>query len=97
MTQNNTPNMPPGSGSPFSFETSEAGEPVMTVDYDAYAHFLEDSDLSEDEKRALLQSLWNVIVECVSMGFGVHPMQQAKVIEVPFEPESLRAFEEAIS
>ena len=50
----------------------DASPPVVTVDYDLYAHYLEDSDLSEKEKREFLQMLWNIICEFVSLGFGVH-------------------------
>lgn len=53
--------------------TSAKSPPAITVDYAAYAHFLEGSDLSEDQKQALLQSLWNIVVGFVSLGFGVHP------------------------
>ena len=49
---------------------------IVTVDYDLYAHFLEDSELSEEQKREFLQALWNIVVEFVSLGFGVHPTQQ---------------------
>jgi len=51
--------------------------PVITVDYDAYAHFLDDTDLTDDQKREFLQALWTIITEFVSMGFAVHPVQQA--------------------
>ena len=54
------------------------GPPVLTVDYELYTHFLEDSDLSEDQKQEFVQTLWNIIVEFVSLGWGVHPLQQAK-------------------
>ncbi len=56
----------------------QAARPVITVDYERYAHFLEDSDLTEEQKQEFLQTLWNIIVEFVSMGFGVHPLQQAQ-------------------
>lgn len=51
---------------------------VITVDYERYAHFLEDSDLTEEQKREFLQTLWNIIVNFVDLGFGVHPLQQAE-------------------
>ena len=56
----------------------EAARPVITFDYERYAHFLDTADLTEDQKREFLQSLWNIIVQFVSMGFGVHPVQQAQ-------------------
>ena len=55
-----------------------SARPVITVDYEKYAHFLEDSDLTEEQKQEFLQTLWNIIVEFVSMGVGVHPVQQAQ-------------------
>ena len=55
-----------------------SARPVLTVDYELYAHFLEDSDLTEEQKREFLQAIWNIIVEFVSLGFGVHPVQQAQ-------------------
>ena len=57
--------------------TTRTDRPVITVDYEKYAHFLEHADLNEDQKREFVQTLWNIIVEFVSLGFGVHPLQQA--------------------
>ena len=48
----------------------------ITVDYEKYARFLENSNLSEMQKQELLQALWNIIASFVSLGFGVHPLQQ---------------------
>lgn len=55
-----------------------ASPPVITVDYDLYAHYLEGSELSDAQKQELLQTLWNIVCEFVSLGFNVHPVQQAK-------------------
>lgn len=52
--------------------------PVITLDYDLYAHYLDDADLSEEQKREFLQTLWNLIVEIMSLGFDIHPVQQAQ-------------------
>ena len=57
-----------------SFAASQ--KPMILVDYDKYAHFLEDAELTEDEKREFLQALWSIITQFVSLGFGVHPLQQ---------------------
>lgn len=56
----------------------ETGPPVITVDYERYAHFLENADLTEEQKQEFLRALWNIVVEFVSLGFGVHPLQQAQ-------------------
>lgn len=47
--------------------------PVVTIAYDHYAHYLENADLSEDEKRQLIETLWTIIVSLVDFGFGVIP------------------------
>jgi len=52
------------------------GPPSITIDYDLYLHHLEHSDLSDAQKKELLDTLWNIIVSFVDMGFGVHPLQQ---------------------
>ena len=74
----------------------DKSRPVITVDYDLYAHHFENSGLSEDEKREYLKSLWNLIVEVISLGYGVHPVQQAqnacgKLLETPANPPILSA------
>lgn len=65
---------------PFTPHTDRGKtRPVITVDYEKYAHFLEnDPDLTDEQKREYLQTIWNIIVEFVSLGWGVHPLQQAK-------------------
>jgi hypothetical protein len=60
------------------FDAKGGGPPVITVDYEAYAHMLDDPDLSEDQKREVLQAIWNIVVQFVSLGFGVHPVQQTQ-------------------
>lgn len=51
-------------------------QPTLECDFEAYAHYLEDSDLTENEKRQILEALWNIAVAFVDIGFGVHPGQQ---------------------
>ena len=60
------------------YTEEKQGCPAITVDYERYAHFLENSDLTKEQRRKLIQTLWNIVVEFVSLGFGVHPLQQAK-------------------
>ncbi len=50
-------------------------KPVITIDYERYEQFLEKSDMTDRQKQELLQTLWGVITEFVSLGFGVHPLQ----------------------
>lgn len=51
---------------------------IITLDYDLYAHYLADTDLSEDQKQEFLETLWSIVCEFVALGFEVHPAQQAK-------------------
>lgn len=51
-------------------------EPIVTVDYELYKHYLEDTDLDEQQKREVLEALWSIITSFVSLGFGVHPLQE---------------------
>ena len=52
--------------------------PVLTVDYEKYSRFLEESDASVEDKQKLIETLWNITMMFVDMGIGVHPVQQAQ-------------------
>lgn len=51
---------------------------TVAVDFEEFAHFLEGSDLTEEEACRYLQTIWVIVCEFVSLGFGVHPAQQAQ-------------------
>jgi len=51
--------------------------PSLTIDYEKYAHFLEEADLTENQKREFLQTIHDIILSFIDLGFGVHPLQQA--------------------
>lgn len=48
----------------------------LEVDFALYEHWLEDDDLTEDEKRDFLEALWSIIVSFVDLGWGVHPASE---------------------
>jgi hypothetical protein len=52
--------------------------PVITFDYELYAHYMDDEDLTEGEKQEFMRSLWNLVVEFMALGFEIHPVQQAQ-------------------
>jgi len=58
-------------------QKSKAGPPTLTIDWETYGKYLDDSDLSDAEKREFLQTIWAIVVSAVDLGFGVHPVQQA--------------------
>lgn len=51
--------------------------PKLTIDWDLYQDFLEDTDLTDDQKREFIETLWSIMVSFVDLGFGIHPLQQA--------------------
>lgn len=56
---------------------SEA-QPNILIDYEYFDKYFEDTDHSEEQKRELLDALTLIAINFVSLGFGVHPMQQAR-------------------
>ena len=76
---------------PLTDLQSDNRKPVITLDYERYAHFLEDEDLTEEQKHEFIETLWNIIVEFVSLGFGVHPLQQASTACGQLDQEHLSA------
>jgi hypothetical protein len=60
-----------------SCDETKPDRPILKIDYELYESHLKNSDLSEIEKQAFLESLWSIIVGFVDLGFGVHPLQQA--------------------
>lgn len=56
---------------------AEVAKPVITLDIEKYQHFLDNSGMNPEERRAFLEALWSIIVAFVDLGFGVHPLQEA--------------------
>ena len=54
----------------------KASPPTLTIDWELYGKYLDESDLSDAEKREFLETLWSIVVSFVDLGFGVHPLQQ---------------------
>jgi hypothetical protein len=57
----------------------ERGPPNLAIQFDAkeFAHFLEGSDWSEDQKLEYIQTIWTIVLQFIDMGFGIHPFQIA--------------------
>ena len=66
----------------------ETGPPLTSLEFDfeRYDRYLE-SDLSEEERRCVLEALWNVIISLVDVGFGMDATQLAcgKLLQSAFE------------
>ncbi len=50
---------------------------TLTFDADYYQGFLDDADIPNDQKREFLETLWNIMVQFVDMGFGIEATQLA--------------------
>ena len=54
-----------------------ASTPTLSIDWDAYLPLFEDEDIPEEQKRALIETLWSIMVAFVDLGFGIHPLNAA--------------------
>ncbi len=50
--------------------------PTLSVDWKLYEEYLQDSDLSDDQKRELIETIWYIVMTFVDLGFGLDPVQQ---------------------
>ncbi len=78
--------------------TSNSGEnilpPVMEIDLSEFLHFLDDTHLSDKEKMECLEIHWRIICDLMSLGFGIHPVQQAQnACGKDAEPPTQQTFE----
>lgn len=58
--------------------TDTPTQPILTLDVALYEHYLENSNLTDEQKQELLETLWNLICEFVFLGFGVTSTQLAQ-------------------
>jgi len=58
--------------------TPQSTIPNDTIDFEEFAHFFEDEDITEEQAREFLQVYWSLALEIMSLGFGFHPVQQAR-------------------
>ncbi len=53
-----------------------SAQPIVTVDVEKYQSFLDESDLTDEQKEEFLNAIWSIVVSFVELGFGVHPLQE---------------------
>lgn len=76
------------------FEETKFGTLRLDVDY--YQTLLDDVEIPEDKKREMIETLWQIVVSFVSLGFDVHPLQQAEPsTENMLHPEMIKMIEDA--
>lgn len=54
-------------------DTSQISLSALSIDWELYGQYLEDSDLSETDRRACIEALWSIMVSFVDMGFRFTP------------------------
>lgn len=67
------------------------GPPALAFECKKYRQFVEHYDLNEIEQHELLNVLWNMVVQFVDMGFGLHPIQKAMDHMLTIEETDARA------
>ncbi|MCR8723074.1 hypothetical protein [Frigidibacter sp. ROC022] len=58
----------------------------LEIDVERYQSYLDNCDISDEQKAEFLKALWTVIVAFVDIGYGVHPVQKvggAEIINLP--------------
>lgn len=53
-----------------------SAKPTLTVDVEKYQAMLDDSGLSDDEKKQFIEAIWSIVVNFIDWGFEVHPLQE---------------------
>jgi hypothetical protein len=50
--------------------------PGLSIDCELYGRYLEGSDLSDEDKRAFIETLWSIMVSFVDLGFRISPTRK---------------------
>ena len=57
--------------------------PTLEIDWDLYGTCLADADMTDDQKRDFIRTLWNIMVAFADLAFRAHPVQLATSGAVP--------------
>lgn len=49
---------------------------MLKVDVERYQSYLDDMDMTRDQKEEFLQAMWLMMMSFVELGFEVHPVQE---------------------
>lgn len=52
-----------------------AARRIIKVDVERYQSYLDDTSMTDQQKKDFLQAMWLVMMSFVEMGFEVHPIQ----------------------
>ncbi|NHM24418.1 hypothetical protein [Tritonibacter mobilis] len=51
--------------------------PSLSVDWEAYAAMLEDSDMPLDQQQELIETLWSIVLMVVDLGYDIKLVPQS--------------------
>lgn len=71
------PSSPQRGGHEFTSTDDKALAPPPKLDHDKYAPYVADLDLTDDQKREMLQALWDMMVMFADLEFGMEATQLA--------------------
>lgn len=72
-----------------STTTVLAPRPRVELDIALYQSFLDDADISDTQKEALIETLWSIVTSFIDLGFGVHPAQAVEDKRHPAKDNAL--------
>lgn len=73
-TENHTPDQP--NRTDCDDMGPPAGSVGLSIDWERYGAYLEESDLSDEEKIEFIKTLWSIMVSFVDLGFRISPLDQ---------------------
>lgn len=62
---------------PIAAEAAPKAVSTLAIDWTLFENHLSGSDLTEEQKREFLETIWYIVVSFVDLGFGIAPVQQA--------------------
>ncbi|MCF6354795.1 MAG: hypothetical protein L3J26_06785 [Candidatus Polarisedimenticolaceae bacterium] len=63
---------------------------IMILDFEKYLPYLDEFDLSQDQKLEFIKTVWQLMESQVDQAFGFHPVQQARESAQVIQLHSLR-------
>lgn len=66
---------------------------ALSFDAQEYCHFLADCDWTDEQKREFIETLWQIIVSFVDLGFDLHPIQQVMDSPKTLDGDSISVLE----
>jgi len=70
-----TENMPSENMPTCTGETHNNKSLALAFDWQEWLPYFEDQDIPEAQKREMIETLWQIVVAFVDLGFEVHPAQ----------------------